>query len=64
MDRLPEAAKHYMPTFAEWSITSASLAGALLLITLFVRYFPIISIWELAEERDIPHHTIYKHLNK
>lgn len=64
MSRLPEAAKHYLPTFAEWSITSATLAGALLVITIFVRYFPIISIWELAEERDVSHDTIYMHLNK
>lgn len=63
LQQVAESAKHYSPTLAEWSITSASLAGALLLITLFVRYFPIISIWELAEERDIPHHTIYEHLN-
>jgi molybdopterin-containing oxidoreductase family membrane subunit len=64
LEQVPESAKHYAPTFAEWSITGASLAGALLIITIFVRYFPIISIWELAEERAIPHETIYKHLNK
>jgi molybdopterin-containing oxidoreductase family membrane subunit len=63
LQQVAESAKHYSPTLAEWSITAASLAGALLLITLFVRYFPIISIWELAEEREIPHHTIYEHLN-
>lgn len=64
LQQIPESAKHYFPTLAEWSITTASLAGALLLITLFVRYFPIISIWEVAEERGIPHDTIYEHLNE
>ena len=64
LQQIPESAKHYFPTLAEWSITAASLAGALLLITLFVRYFPIISIWEVAEERGIPHDTIYEHLNE
>ena len=63
LQQIPESAKHYTATLAEWSITGASLAGALLVITLFIRYFPIISIWELAEERNIPHDTIYKHLN-
>jgi len=64
MQEVSEASKVYVPTFEEWSITAASLAGALLIITLFVRYFPIISIWEVAEERGISHNVIYKHLNE
>lgn len=64
LQQVPEAAKHYTATMAEWSITGASLAGALLVITLFIRYFPIISIWEVAEERGVSHYTIYKHLNE
>ena len=64
MQEIPEKFKVYIPTFAEWSITCASLAGALLIITVFVRYFPIISIWEVAEERGIGHDVIYKHLNE
>ena len=64
MQEVPDKFKVYIPTFAEWSITIASLAGALLIITIFVRYFPIISIWEIAEERGIGHDVIYKHLNE
>lgn len=64
MQEISESSKIYMPTFEEWSITLASLAGALLIITVFVRYFPIISIWEVAEERGIGHDVIYKHLNE
>ncbi|MBI4930621.1 MAG: polysulfide reductase NrfD [Bacteroidetes bacterium] len=64
MQETPEAWSHYLPTWEEWSITLGSLAGALLIITAFVRFFPIISIWEVAEERGIPHDTIYKHLNE
>ncbi len=64
LQQIPEASKHYAPTLAEWSITGASLAGALLVITLFVRYFPVISIWEIAEERGIHSDTIYEHLNE
>ncbi len=63
LQEVSEASKVYAPTFAEWSITCASLAGVLLIITAFVRYFPIISIWEVAEERGIDHDVIYKHLN-
>jgi len=64
MQETSEASKVYSPTFDEWSITIASLAGALLIVTIFVRYFPIISIWEVAEERGISHEVIYKHLNE
>lgn len=64
LQQVPDYATYYKATFAEWSITGASLAGALLIITLFVRYFPIISLWEVAEEKGISHFTIYKHLNE
>ncbi|MBI2967818.1 MAG: polysulfide reductase NrfD [Bacteroidetes bacterium] len=64
LQELPEEWKHYTPTFPEWAITCGSLAGALLIITFFVRFFPIISVWEIAEERGIPSGTIFKHLNK
>ncbi len=53
IQHVPETWKHYSPTWQEWSITGASLAGALLVITIFVRLFPIIPIWEVAEERNI-----------
>lgn len=44
---------HYTPTWQELSIMFACLAGALLVITIFVRFFPILSIWEIAEERGV-----------
>jgi len=50
---VPESWLHYIPSWEEWAITSATLAGALLVITFFVRFFPIIPIWEIAEERGI-----------
>jgi molybdopterin-containing oxidoreductase family membrane subunit len=49
---------HYIPTWHEWSITLASLAGALLIITLLFRYLPFISIWEMAEEEEIEEEVI------
>lgn len=54
MDQAPEAWRHYLPTFAEWCITGATLAGALLVITLLVRYFPIIPVVETIEEKERP----------
>lgn len=49
-NRVPEVWKHYNPTFAEWTITAGTLAGALLIITFLVRLFPIIPIVETAED--------------
>jgi molybdopterin-containing oxidoreductase family membrane subunit len=37
----------------EWSITMATLACALLIITLLVRFLPIVPIYETAEERGL-----------
>jgi Ni/Fe-hydrogenase subunit HybB-like protein len=47
---VPENYFHYIPTWQEWAITIGSLAGALLIITIFVRLFPIIPIHETIEE--------------
>ncbi|MDP4261767.1 MAG: NrfD/PsrC family molybdoenzyme membrane anchor subunit [Bacteroidota bacterium] len=43
----------YFPTWIEIAIVSGSLAGVLLLITLFSKFFPIISIWETLENEGI-----------
>jgi Ni/Fe-hydrogenase subunit HybB-like protein len=41
---------HYFPTWIEWAVTAGALAVFLLLFTLFSRLFPIVSIWETAED--------------
>lgn len=48
-----ESYLHYIPTWEEWAITFASFAGVLLIITLIIRFIPIIPIWELKEERKL-----------
>ena len=48
----PESYRHYFPTWEEWSIAIGSLAGALLIITLFARIFPIIPIQETITETE------------
>jgi Ni/Fe-hydrogenase subunit HybB-like protein len=52
MYNVPDSYKHYWPTWEEWSITIGSLAGALLIITIFTRLFPIIPIHETIEEME------------
>ena len=47
---VPESYAHYWPTWEEWAITIGTLAGALLIVTIFARFFPIIPIHETIEE--------------
>lgn len=50
IQRVPEDWMHYYPTFQEWFITLGTVTGALLIITFFVRLFPVVPIIETAEE--------------
>jgi Ni/Fe-hydrogenase subunit HybB-like protein len=42
----------YTPTWIEWTITAAGLAGLALTFLIFQRLFPIISIWEMEHEAE------------
>lgn len=50
--RLPWEWTHYHPTWVEWSITAAAVAGFTLIYTLMAKLFPIVSIWETREQRE------------
>ena len=52
MQDSPERFNHYFPSWEEWAIAMGSLAGALLIITFFVRIFPIIPIQETITEQN------------
>lgn len=47
------ASASYFPTATELSLTAASVALFLLLFLLFFRFFPAVSLWEIAEGRVI-----------
>jgi len=49
---VPDSYKRYFPSWEEWAITTGSLAGTLLIITIFTRLFPIIPIHETIEEME------------
>jgi len=51
----PPEFKHYVPSWQEWSIAFGSLAGALLIITIFARIFPIVPIHETIHEAHEKH---------
>jgi Ni/Fe-hydrogenase subunit HybB-like protein len=49
---VPDSYKHYFPSWEEWAIAIGSLAGMLLIITIFARIFPIIPIQETITETE------------
>ncbi len=44
-------ARSYFPSLVEWSILAGAVALFMLIISVFAKLFPIISIWEVAEHR-------------
>jgi molybdopterin-containing oxidoreductase family membrane subunit len=51
--RIPFPEGQYWPTWIEWGETAGSLGFFILLYVLFVKLFPIISIWEIQEGREV-----------
>jgi molybdopterin-containing oxidoreductase family membrane subunit len=51
--RLPYQVQLYHPTWVEVAITVASFAMMVFLYAIFVKLFPIISIWEVQEGREL-----------
>jgi len=48
---VPDSWRHYTPSLVEMTIVTATFAALLLIVTLFSKFFPIISVWEVAEGR-------------
>ena len=53
IEGVPESWHHYFPSLHEWLITASNLATALLIITLLVRYLPIIPIQRTMDEQGL-----------
>jgi molybdopterin-containing oxidoreductase family membrane subunit len=53
MQGVPESWHSYFPSLHEWAIVSGTLAMALLIITILIRYLPIIPIYRTAKEQGI-----------
>ncbi|RMG44582.1 MAG: polysulfide reductase [Acidobacteria bacterium] len=51
--RLPREVVHYVPSWVELSIMAGTFAGFILVYMLATKFFPIISIWEIEEGREL-----------
>jgi molybdopterin-containing oxidoreductase family membrane subunit len=49
---LPFGVGVYSPTYTEWIVMAASAAIIVLLYLAFTKLFPIVSVWEIREERE------------
>lgn len=52
---LPWGHASYTPSWVEWAITAAFVSGFALLLLIFVRVFPVLTIWEVKEEQEEAH---------
>ncbi len=48
-----EPAAHYFPSWVELSILAGTFSGFILLYMVATKFFPIISIWEIREGREV-----------
>ncbi|MBI4494034.1 MAG: polysulfide reductase NrfD [Chloroflexi bacterium] len=48
---MPYQPADYLPTWVEWSILAGAFALFALLISIFAKLFPVISVWEVIEHR-------------
>ena len=53
IQNVPESFHTYVPTGIEVSVTLFAFASAILIMTVLAKLFPVITIWELAEEEGI-----------
>jgi molybdopterin-containing oxidoreductase family membrane subunit len=48
---MPYEPADYFPSWVEWSIFAGGLAFFMLAITIAVKVFPMLAVWEMVEER-------------
>jgi molybdopterin-containing oxidoreductase family membrane subunit len=63
IQNVPDHFKNYSPTSIEIVITIFSFVAALLIITVLAKMFPVVSIWEYAEEKGIEREIISEQKN-
>lgn len=63
IQNVPLKWSEYFPNWVEWSITIGALAGIFLVITLFSKIFPIVSVWEVKEGKEIEEKNKATHIS-
>src|ERR1035437_4752451 len=58
IQNVPQSWSSYFPNWVEFSVTGGALAGIFLVITLFSKFFPIASVWEVEEGVLVAQHVL------
>jgi len=53
IQNVPADFHEYWPTAIEWAVTGMAIAGAILIVTILAKLFPVMPIWEVAHEEGI-----------
>ncbi len=53
IQNVPESFHSYTPNGIEWAILGMSIGGALLIITILAKLFPVMPIWEIAHDKGV-----------
>jgi len=53
IQNVPDYFHKYFPTWIEMAVTAGAFSLALIIITVLLKVFPVIPLWELAEEKGI-----------
>ncbi len=64
VQNVPDEFHTYWPTAWEWAITMMAVAGALLIITILAKLFPVMPIWEVAHEEGITEEEMNKYVEE
>ena len=64
IQNVPDEFHTYWPTAWEWAITMMAVAGALLIITILAKLFPVMPIWEVAHEEGITEEEMNKYVEE
>jgi molybdopterin-containing oxidoreductase family membrane subunit len=51
--RMETSLTHYLPSWVELSIMAGTFAGFILVYMVATKFFPIISLWEIQEGREL-----------
>ncbi len=55
--QMPHATPSYSPSWVEWSVIAGAVSAFALLISVFAKLFPMISVWEVKEHHELETHA-------
>jgi len=58
IQNVPAEFHTYWPSGVEWAVTMMAVSGAILIITILAKLFPVMPIWEIAHEEGISNEEI------